>query len=750
MRWDYASQVSMGAGVLSPELHARIDLEKYAVGLKTCRNWIVRPQGGVRFRTGTELIAEAVESANPVRLVPFRFNTEQAYPLVFSDLKLRIIRNGEEVVEGDLAVSAVAAASPPTLSVIAHGLTTGDDVYVVGVTNCPGGPYRVIAPTVDTLQLTDFAGNFVDGTTWVWTAAAVVNRIYTVVSPFAQAALSSLNYTQSADVMTFAHPSYAPRDLTRTGHAAWSFSTIAFGTTIATPTGLSATPTGGGAIGYSYKVTAVDSESFEESPGSSAGTCSNAGLSDTVFNTLSWTAVTGAGYYNVYKKRGGVWGFIGAAESNSYVDTGIIADMTTVPPTARSVFNATDKYPGCVTYHQQRRFFARPNESPQNVKASRTGNYKNFNVSTPTQDDDAISFTVASQEVNAILHLVSVDELIMLTAGGEWVVKGTNNGVITPSSLYPKPQGARGAAAQPRPLVVGDTVLFVDRGGRTIRDLRYTLTTDKYAGDDLTVLAKHLFEGHTIIDWCYQQTPDSIVWAVRDDGVLLGFTYLREHDVWAWHDHATDGAFESICCVPEGVEDAVYVAVRRTINGVTKRYIERLHSEVYATVADAFHVDCGLSYYGAPVDELFGLEWLEGKTLAVLADGNVHPNVTVQNGYVQLQAHYSIIQIGLPIPNADIESLPITGGLLGPKQRVPRTLLRVKNTRGLQVGPDADNLEDLPQTIVQYDTPLELFTGTVQSSVGQSWGEYGQVFIRQPYPLPANLLALVPVVSQGE
>lgn len=751
MQRTYANQPSFAAGLLAPALHARVDLQKYAVGLKTCRNWLVHPQGGASNRPGFEFITEALDSSEPVRLIPFAFNTEQAYVLIFSDGKLRVIRNGLDVVQSDIAIETLASVTPPTLGATAHGLSDGDDVYLTGIENCPGGPYRVAAAGTDSFQLTDYAGNWIDATTWVLQPGAVINRIYTPASPFAQAALAELYYTQSADVMTFAHPDYAPRDLTRNGHASWAFSSVSFGASIAAPANLSATG-GSGSVTYDYVVTAVHAETGEESVASVADTCTNGTLSAAAANTLAWDVVAGAAFYNVYKRRGGVYGFIGAADTNAYTDDGVIADMTTVPPTARTVFNATGEYPGVVAYHQQRRFFARPDNNTQNVKASRSGNYKNFNVSTPTQDDDALSFTLVAQQVNEIRHLISLDELIVLTAGGEWVVRGTNNGVLTPSSIFAKPQGQRGASTV-RPLVVGETVLYLEPNGAVVRDLNYTLTSDKYTGTNLSVMAAHLFEGHAIVDWCYQQYPDSVVWAVRDDGVLLGFTYLREHEVWAWHEHRTDGAFESICCIPEGGEDAVYVSVKRTINGAVKRYVERMARRFVAatdSIADAFFVDSGLSYHGDPVDELFGLEWLEGKEVAILADGNVHPPRTVQNGYVQLQSHFSTIQIGLPIAGADLAPLPIDPEqLVGPKKQIPRVKIRVKDTRGIQVGASEAELEDTPQTVVRYDEPVEIVDGDIEVATASGWGEHGEVLIRQPHPLPATVLAIVPQVALG-
>ena len=139
----------------------------------------------------------------------------------------------------------------------------------------------------------------------------------------------------------------------------------------------------------------------------------------------------------------------------------------------------------------------------------------------------------------------------------------------------------------------------IQEKGSRVRDLRYVCEDDKYMGDDMTVMSRHLFEGHTVVDWCYSQEPYSIIWAVRDDGVLLSFTYLREHNVYAWAQHTTDGTFESVCSISEGNEDVVYVVVKRTINGSDVRYVERLHERYFTDIQDAFCVDSGLTYTGS-------------------------------------------------------------------------------------------------------------------------------------------------------
>jgi len=173
--------------------------------------------------------------------------------------------------------------------------------------------------------------------------------------------------------------------------------------------------------------------------------------------------------------------------------------------------------------------------------------------------------------------LVPLSDLVVLTSGGEWLMVSNDGKVITPSSIALKPQGYRGASDVP-PLVIGNTILYVQSKGSIIRDLAYALESDTYTGNDLTVLSNHLFAGKQIVEWAYSQAPHSMVWAVLDDGSVAALTYMREHEVWGWSRHDTDGTFESVCSVAEGNEDATYFVVKRTINGTTKRYIERLGS----------------------------------------------------------------------------------------------------------------------------------------------------------------------------
>ena len=741
---------SFAAGILTEALHARVDLEKFGAGLAVCNNFIIRAHGSAMNRPGTELTTEAKDSSRAIRVIRFAFNTTQQYALVLGHLTLRVIKDGEDVVEADVSVSALDLASTyPVLRSPAHGMSAGDQVYVAGITKCPGGPYEIRAITADTVELHGYDGeNIPTGPTWVYASGAKINRIYTVVTPYNSVDLLRIKFTQSADVMTLMHPSYAPRALTRTDHAAWTLTTPAYGASVATPAGVTATPTGAGAVNHSYKVVAV-SRDLTKSVGSTTASCVNtAALGAANFNTVAWSAVSGASYYYVYKLRGGVFGFLGLATALSLVDDGsVIANMTDTPPLVTTIFDAATRYPSCGTYHQQRLVYGRTDTKPQGIFASRVADYYNHNTSVPLQEDDAISFQIAAQQANEIRHLVSLNALLAFTSGGEWAIRGAADDLLTPASINPKPQGARGCSEVP-PVTVGDTVLFVEPSGAVVRDFNYSVQTDKYGGDNLSVLAEQLFDGYQIIDWAYQQYPWSVVWAVRSDGVLLALTYLREHEVWAWHTHSTqNGAFETVCSVRENLIDVVYFTVLRTINGVQKRFVERLDERNFTTVKNAWFVDCGIRYDGPAIDELTGMEYLEGQTLAALTDGNVHPPVTVTAGRVVLQKNYSTIIIGIPIV-AKLKTLPLDPQqLVGGKKLLPSAVLRVLKTRGVSAGPTETELYEPAPQILMYGTAIDLFTGDLDVPIDSGWQDHGEVHVQQLHPLPANILSIVPLMA---
>lgn len=428
---------------------------------------------------------------------------------------------------------------------------------------------------------------------------------YEIATPYTAAQLFELNFTQSADVMTLVHPSHAPRELSRLDHDDWTLAAISFVPATAAPTGLTASPRSGGSgdkTNYYYVVTAVaDGEVPDESLPSASATVES--WDNKAGAVLAWDAVTGADYYNIYKDNAGsgIYGYIGRASTNAFTDINIAATKTDTPPNAANPFVGAGNYPGAVGYYQQRLCFAGSNNGPQTVWMSKTGNFHNFGYATPTKDDDSVTMTIASRQVHRFRHLLPLRQLLGLTTGGEWVIEGSEAG-LTPKSVRANVQSYNGCSRLP-PIVVNDSAIYVQARGAGVSSIAYTFESDGFSGDDLTKFAPHLFRGHQIVDWAYQAAPDRLVWAVREDGILLGMTFLPEEQLIAWHRHSTDGFVESVACVAEGEEDALYLLVRRTINGSTKRYVERMASRRVVDVEDAFFVDCGLTYDGRGTSE---------------------------------------------------------------------------------------------------------------------------------------------------
>ncbi|MCA3247399.1 MAG: hypothetical protein ING29_13080 [Azospirillum sp.] len=841
---------SFAGGEISPALHARVDLAKYQTGLALCRNFFIQAHGGASNRAGLRFCGEVKASGVAGRLVPFQFNTTDAYALEFGEGVMRVVKNGAYVLESAKTITAITQANPGVVTSNAHGYANGEEIYVAGVggmTALNGRNFIVRNATTNTFTLETRAGAAVNTTALAaFTSGGTAARIYQLTVPYTAADLALLKWEQSADTMTLVHPSYAPRDLTRTSDASWTLTSVVFAPSISAPAAPAVTPNTTGSTTYSYVVTAI-AASGEESVASPTTTITNGNAAAN--NTITWGAVSGAVSYVIYKQGSGLLGFIGRSTALTFTDSNIKPDETDSPQTANNPFPSAGNYPGCVTFHEERKWFGRTNTKRQTLFASQPGAYNNFGVSTPTKDDDGIEVALVSRQVHEIRHLISLGGLLVMTSGGEWIAKpGGQSDAITPLSLTVKPQSYRGSS-DVRPIVVGNMALYVQDRGQIVRDLGYKFDVDSYTGDDLTLLARHLFEGRTIKEWAYAQAPHSIIWCVMSDGGLMSLTYLREHEVWAWARHDTDGDFESVAVISDGTEDVPYFIVRRTIGGQTRRYVERMASRLVLDVEDAFFVDCGLTLnapvaisgitsanppvittatahglttgdlvdvegtqvfnpdYPATSDDRFlahatarqryqvtvlsgttfqlrdyltgvnvdgsawaawgrggnvrravttlsGLEHLNGKSVAILANGDVLPNQVVANGTITLERAASRIHVGLSY-YSDLQTLRLdTGGspdgtMQGRKKAIPYVTLRLERTRGLKAGPRETHLREMKSLLTGYNEAAGLVTGDYRLSVPSDQSTGGQLFFRQEYPLPCTLLGIIPEVQFG-
>lgn len=318
----------------------------------------------------------------------------------------------------------------------------------------------------------------------------------------------------------------------------------------------------------------------------------------TFANTVAWTAAADADKYTIYREKNGVFGFIGESETTTFYDANVLPDLDITPPRQRDPFRGTDNYPGTSSYYEQRRVFGGSRNKPDTAWYSQIGAQNNMSVSSPTQDDDAITATLNALEVNEIRHFVPLTDLIVLTSGSEWRVNSGQDAAFSASTLKQKPQSYWGSSRR-KPIVAGNTVLYVQENEAAVRSLGYSLQIDSYTGNDMSLLASHLFQTYTISDWAYARSPDQIIHIVRSDGKALAFTFNQEQEIIAWTTWDTLGKFERVASIrpsSDTLDDAAYFVVKRTVNGQTVRYIERTHTRRFTDVRDCFFVDSGLSY----------------------------------------------------------------------------------------------------------------------------------------------------------
>lgn len=756
---------SFAGGEIAPEMLGRVELAKFQTGLGLCRNAITLPHGPLDRRPGFRYIQQgrfqSPGATLAVRIIPFAFSADQTMVLEFSDGKVRFLPGGGTLLQANIAVTGWSFTSPALFSSIGHGLTSGRWVYFAA----PGAPqlnsqfFLVQVIDADTFTLQSLGGQSITGVGLpAWSAGATVAPVYEIDSPYSADELFEIHYAQNSDILTLVHPAHPIMELRRLGATNWELAPADLSPPSVSGATLTATATIGTSTNLSPQEYAIsftlDDGVTETLQAATDSTSNNLAIAGN-YNTLTWTGVPAGATVNVYKRRGGVWGYIGEADGSSLVDDNVLPDTTRSPPKDIIELNAgPGNYPSAVTYHEQRRWFAGTTEQPQSIFATRSATESNMTSSTPTVDDDAMEFRIAALQQNAIRHLVPLSDLLALTAGGEWRIFSDNAPAITPSTLSIKPQGFTGAS-NVQPALAGNSVMYAQAQGSRIRELSYNWETSAYRSVDVTLFAPHLFVEKSVVDIAYQRAPDQILWVVRSDGVLLGLSYVPEQQVYGWHQHVTDGAFESVCVVAEGSRDVLYAVVRRQIDGRTVRYIERLDARFSGDLAGAFFVDSGKTYAGSPATDFHGLRHLEGKVVQVLADGAVEPVKTVVDGRIVLDHPASRVHVGLQF-TTDAKTLPLAfegaqAAGQGTMKNVNNVHLRVVETSLLKIGPSFGKLRPnrSRDTTDPYDSPPSPKTGEIKVAIDGQWSPDGPVCIRQDEPLPMRIASMTLEVAIG-
>lgn len=495
-----------------------------------------------------------------------------------------------------------------------------------------------------------------------------------------------------------------------------------------------------------YVVTAVDAQNVESEVSNEVSSTTNL-FAQGAYNTLTWDAVEAAVRYRVYKKKLGLFGFIGETDGTELDDRNLGPDLSRTPPLRDSALTGTDQ-PNCAGWFQGRCVFGGGAENPQRILMTRSGTESDLSYSLPTIDSDRINQTISAGRRCEIRHIVPLQQLLLLGDTAVIRVTGANSDVITPSSIDQRIQSHVGASPI-SPVVASTTVLFCDARGGHLREAGFSSEAGGYVTGDASIRASHLFDGYDLVSLALTRAPYQIVWAVSTSGQLLGLTYVPEERVGAWHRHTTDGTFKSCCAIPDGDEDRLYVVVERTINGVTGNYIERMAEFAPAgDLEDRVYVDCAVvATTSSSTGVVTGLDHLTGESVAVLADGVVQARKVVDaDGEITIAAKSaSVVHVGLPYTSTVIPA-PVSAEVEAYGQGRPKNVsmasLKVYDTLPFLAGPSDSQL----RTAIRGTAA---FTGEVDILQLGSWNTDGSVWLVQRDPVPMNLVAVTLKVAFG-
>jgi hypothetical protein len=348
------------------------------------------------------------------------------------------------------------------------------------------------------------------------------------------------------------------------------------------------------------------------------------------------------------------------------------------------------------------------------------------------------------------------------TAAAEFVVtEATNSEPFGPANVKAVIKSDWGGSSVGT-VRIGGKVFFAEKARRRIREVIFDQDSTPYEARDVTLLAEHI-TASGVLSMAHQSAPESIIWAARTDGVLLGFTYEPDQDVYAWHRQPIAGTgvvVESVQVIPspDGDRDDVWLSIKRTINGLPVRYVERLEKFLLVDDDDteAFHVDCGLTYSGLPATVISGLDHLENEVVTICADGATHPTRQVIGGTITLNGAYSTVHVGLGYTGR-LRTMRLEGGSgegssQGKVKRLSRVVARLNRSLGGRAGPTFDELQEIqyrsPPTLM--DAPPPLFSGDKVLTWATGFETDGYICIEQSQPLPFDLLALFPQVTTSD
>lgn len=775
MAESVVSQTSFNTGQLSPFLSAAADLKVYPRGGEVVDNFLPTVEGPLTRRPGTAFLVPQADETHEAVMIPFTFSATQRYQLEFGHNVLRVFRDQELILASSYAPVTVQGVTPANpleiLLTTTAGLVTGDSVYISG-TACPEINNQFFRVTV--VSALNITLDGVDGATFTaqGIAQGTVEKVYSVFSPYTSDQAQKIRAVQNGDVLYLACTG-APRfKLSRLADDNWSFTVITGAAIDTADEGLVSWPP--------FSVTNTTTTALyvvaNTAPGASVDIIASVGTpfvpSDVgrFIKLVPRSAEMGYGLVTAYVSSSQITVTVYSRFPNNAgpFSVTVIGAAKATTQWAWSAFDATNGYPKAVGLHDGRLVWAGNNVDPTLVQLSVVDSYENHRPYDADPSDASkfaitqamgFAFRTRSETQDGIEWLASLEVLFFGTESGEWTLRTTDPlTALSPSNFEVRKRGRAGSRADVLPVVVDSVVLFVQRAGRKLKEFIFRSEQQMYESPDMTQLSRWITLGR-IKRMAYQQEPNRVIWVVTEDGALLSFTYERNAEVTAWAQHTIEGGgkVESVSVTPSYTqdEDEVWLTIRRTIDGQTRRYVEVLQRfwDPNEALEEAVFCDSAVSYSGVPVTKLYGLLHLVGETVKVLADGApIVDQVVDSDGAITLSDAASNVVIGKRIVSRFKSMRPEFGGsplkagtAQGYRKRVRRLALRVVECgQGLFVGPSFDLMKEVQfrQPSDPMDATPPLFTGdTGYNAYPGGFDLDGQVHLKFEEPLPCTIAA---------
>jgi hypothetical protein len=758
----YISQLAFTTGEVSPDVSSRFDLEQYKSALLEAENVVIRPYGAVAKRQGSQYVGQVKYSDKPTRLFEFTTNTNNSFMLEFGDKYIRVWNYG--------IYTGIEVTTPFTSDILfdLNCNQSGDVMFI-----CSGKyPIQTLSRYSDTdwrmstYKLTEqpydeintdnghtltVNGDTITSTKDLFTqdmVGSVIQIAYYVEAVHTKSAGEVVEkkvkrYMQAQTIeKTYNNINYNVGAFSTDTELSWKFTTHGTweGTvklqisnndgqtwkdyrTYTSKNDYNVTDTG--------KIEAGARLKYVSDIKSGSVNCDLSIMPFTQYGIVEIKSVTDAKNAKVNVLNG-----IKEGEPSYQWKLGS--------------WNRGRGYPKLCTFYQDRFVVAATDSKPNFIWFSRTGDYPNFGVEKvegTITDDSAITLPVINRKMCEIRHLVPANDLIILTSGNEWIVRGDKT--ITPTNCNLKTQTQRGALSC-EPQFIGNRCVFVQERGGTVRDMGYSYESDNYTGQDLTLFVKTLVKGHLAVTSAYAQDPDSIIYYVRDDGQLNCLTYIPEQKVYGWSHFVTNGKYRYVESVAEGEQDTIYFVVDRVINNKSVKCIERSIPLYTEDNSDVF-LDCYVKVANSIKTDYINAPHLVGQMVDIVIDGQQMPSrVVPPTGVIKLDGKANVITVGLPyttkIKIPSVEQQINDGTLQGRVATVSRVVLRMYKSFGGKVGRTFDRMDDITLP------PNELFTGdkpVILPKMGINYSTDTSICIKHSDPFPFYLLSITRIVEIG-